>query len=58
MTIAGMILKDPRSSFWMKQLRLWMPSEKMLQDAMHKVMDGRTSFVIAHRLSTLSEIRI
>ena len=27
--------------------------EKMLQDAMHKVMDGRTSFVIAHRLSTV-----
>ena len=29
--------------------------EKMLQDAMHKVMDGRTSFVIAHRLSTIKD---
>ena len=27
--------------------------EKMLQEAMHRVMDGRTSFVIAHRLSTV-----
>ena len=25
----------------------------MLQDAMQKVMKGRTSFVIAHRLSTI-----
>ena len=38
----------------MKQLRLWIPVwRKLLQDAMHKVMDGRTSFVIAHRLSTV-----
>lgn len=27
--------------------------EKMLQEAMHRVMEGRTSFVIAHRLSTI-----
>ena len=27
--------------------------ERMLQDAMQKVMAGRTSFVIAHRLSTI-----
>ena len=27
--------------------------EKMLQDAMKKIMHGRTSFVIAHRLSTI-----
>ena len=25
----------------------------MLQNAMHKVLEGRTSFVIAHRLSTV-----
>lgn len=27
--------------------------EKMLQEAMHNIMQGRTSFVIAHRLSTI-----
>ena len=27
--------------------------EKMLQEAMQRVMKGRTSFVIAHRLSTI-----
>ena len=29
-------------------------SERLVQDALAKVMEGRTSFVIAHRLSTVS----
>ena len=30
-------------------------SEKLVQDAMNKLMIGRTSIVIAHRLSTVRE---
>ena len=29
--------------------------ERLLQEAMHRVMKGRTSFVIAHRLSTIRD---
>lgn len=28
-------------------------TEKIIQEAIHKVLDGRTSFVVAHRLSTV-----
>lgn len=28
-------------------------TEKIIQDAIHKVLAGRTSFVLAHRLSTI-----
>ncbi len=54
LTIARAILKDPRiiildEATSSVDTRL----EKMLQDAMHRVMAGRTSFVIAHRLSTV-----
>ena len=54
LTIARAILKDPRiiildEATSSVDTRL----EKMLQEAMHRVMDGRTSFVIAHRLSTV-----
>lgn len=28
-------------------------TEKMIQDAVHRVLNGRTSFVVAHRLSTI-----
>lgn len=54
LTIARAILKDPQilvldEATSSVDTRL----EKMLQDAMQKVMRGRTSFVIAHRLSTI-----
>ena len=54
LTIARAILKDPQilildEATSSVDTRL----ERMLQDAMQKVMKGRTSFVIAHRLSTI-----
>ena len=54
LTIARAILKDPQilildEATSAVDTRL----EKMLQEAMHRVMEGRTSFVIAHRLSTI-----
>ena len=54
LTIARAILKDPQilildEATSSVDTRL----EKILQDAMQKVMKGRTSFVIAHRLSTI-----
>ena len=54
LTIARPILKDPQilildEATSSVDTRL----EKMLQEAMHRVMEGRTSFVIAHRLSTI-----
>ena len=54
LTIARAILKDPRIII-LDEATSYVDTrlEKMLQDAMHKVMDGRTSFVIAHRLSTV-----
>ncbi len=53
-TLARAILKNPKilildEATSSVDTRL----EKMLQDAMKKVMAGRTSFVIAHRLSTI-----
>lgn len=54
LTIARAVLKDPRilildEATSAVDTRL----ERMLQEAMQKVMKGRTSFVIAHRLSTI-----
>lgn len=54
LTIARAFLKDPQilildEATSSVDTRL----EKMLQEAMHNVMQNRTSFVIAHRLSTI-----
>ena len=54
LTIARAILKDPQilildEATSSVDTRL----ERRLQDAMKRVMAGRTSFVIAHRLSTI-----
>lgn len=54
LTIARAILKDPRIII-LDEVTSSVDTriERMLQDAMNKVMSGRTSFVIAHRLSTI-----
>ena len=54
LTIARAILKDPQILILDEATRsVDTRLEKMLQEAMHRVMEGRTSFVIAHRLSTI-----
>lgn len=54
LTIARAILKDP-SILILDEATSSVDTrlERILQDAMQKVMKGRTSFVIAHRLSTI-----
>ncbi len=52
--IARVILKDPRVLILDEATsHLDLQSEALIQDAMQKVMQGRTSIVIAHRLSTV-----
>ncbi len=52
--IARVILKDPRILVLDEATsHLDSQSEALIQDALHKVMAGRTSIVIAHRLSTI-----
>ena len=54
LTIARAILKDPQILILDEATSsVDTRMEKMLQEAMHRVMEGRTSFVIAHRLSTI-----
>ena len=52
--IARVILKDPRILILDEATsHLDAHSEALIQDALEHVMEGRTSFVIAHRLSTV-----
>ena len=54
MAIARVILKDPRILILDEATsHLDAQSETMIQDALERVMEGRTSLVIAHRLSTI-----
>ncbi|MBN1565165.1 MAG: ATP-binding cassette domain-containing protein, partial [Anaerolineae bacterium] len=54
MAIARVILKDPRILVLDEATsHLDSQSEALIQDALKKVMAGRTSMVIAHRLSTI-----
>jgi ATP-binding cassette subfamily B protein len=52
--IARVILKDPQILILDEATaHLDSESERLVQDALERVMSGRTSFVIAHRLSTV-----
>ncbi len=52
--IARVILKDPRILILDEATaHLDAQSEALIQDALERVMEGRTSLVIAHRLSTI-----
>lgn len=52
--IARVILKDPQILVLDEATsHLDSLSEALIQDALHKVMEGRSSLVIAHRLSTI-----
>jgi ATP-binding cassette subfamily B protein len=53
-SLARVVLKDPRILILDEATSaLDSISENAIQDAMDKVMEGRTSIVIAHRLSTI-----
>ena len=39
----------------MKQRQVWILVQILIQKAMRKLLKGRTSFVVAHRLSTIRD---
>lgn len=53
-TLARAFLKDPRILILDEATSaLDAESEQLIQDALHRLMEGRTTFIIAHRLATV-----